>query len=581
MRFGRRNPGARRGGARKHSRRFLLALAAGAALLLSLSVVAIAALVSLPGSTFEIDDDANLTVQTAGNLDWANVSETRKADTPSGQSDESFGNGTKEDTSVPSVVTGGIPPNKSDLKFFGVYQEGTDANGFLNLYWSRVQDPSGTTNMDFELNHKRCTATDTSGCSSNGLTPLRTSGDILIQYDLSNGGTVPQLFVSKWIAVGDAGKTKADCEAANALPCWGKKVNLTASGDAAGSINTSPIAAANSDGLGAQSARTFGEAQAKLSALLGSGNCEAFGSAYLKSRSSDSFTAALKDFVPPAAVSISTCGKVDITKVDDLANPLGGAVFTLYTDNAPIGGSRGAEDTATTLTCTTDSTTGKCTIDTVPFGEYWVVETTTPSGYNTAADQHVSISSGAATASVSFTDIRNKGSVTVVKKDDAGNLMGGVKFTLKGTSDFGDTVDTNCTTASTGADTGKCTMSNIPLGSYTLDEDATTLPSGYGKDPTLPKTVQVTSDGQVVTVNVTNPRTHRVIVIVCHEGTNSLNSSDVVGPDGTTTKTSIATVPSALATKNVTEADLCGIGGASFGGLDHGDKSLTAKIASH
>ena len=63
-----------------------------------------------------------------------------------------FGNGSKENTAVPSVIDGSIPPNKSDLKFFGVYQEGTTSTGFLNLYWSRVQDPQGTTNMDFEFN---------------------------------------------------------------------------------------------------------------------------------------------------------------------------------------------------------------------------------------------------------------------------------------------------------------------------------------------------------------------------------------------------------------------------------------------
>src|SRR5215207_1503056 len=91
--------------------------------------------VSLTGSNFEIDTDANLKVDDAGSLDWANVAEVRKADTASGQNDESFGQGTKEDTAVPSVVTGGIPPNKSDLKVFGVYQEGSGSSGFLNLFW--------------------------------------------------------------------------------------------------------------------------------------------------------------------------------------------------------------------------------------------------------------------------------------------------------------------------------------------------------------------------------------------------------------------------------------------------------------
>jgi hypothetical protein len=86
--------------------------------------------VSLAGSDFEIDTDANLKVDDpAPSTDWAGVSETRKADTASGPTDESFGQGTKEDTAVPTVVDGSIPPNKSDLKFFGLYQEGGTTSG--------------------------------------------------------------------------------------------------------------------------------------------------------------------------------------------------------------------------------------------------------------------------------------------------------------------------------------------------------------------------------------------------------------------------------------------------------------------
>ena len=111
---------------------------------------------SLSGSNFEIDTDANLKVDDpAPSIDWASVTEIRKADQPTGPNDDSFGQGTKEDTAVPTVVDGSIPPNKSDLKFFGVYQEGDRRRRFLNLFWHRVQDPSGTTNMDFEFNQRQ------------------------------------------------------------------------------------------------------------------------------------------------------------------------------------------------------------------------------------------------------------------------------------------------------------------------------------------------------------------------------------------------------------------------------------------
>jgi hypothetical protein len=66
------------------------------------------------------------------------------------------------------------------------------------------------------------------------------------------------------------------------------------------------------------SARTFGEAQLDFHALTGgAATCMSFGSAYLKSRSSDSFTAALKDFIAPAPLGLNNCGTVRIRKETD------------------------------------------------------------------------------------------------------------------------------------------------------------------------------------------------------------------------------------------------------------------------
>lgn len=458
---------------RRPSRRGL-ALGASAVLVFSGLVSAIPAMashpeVSLTGSNFEIDTDANLKVDDAGSLDWANVTEVRRQDTASGQADESFGQGTKEDTAVPTVVTGGIPPNKSDLKFFGVYQEGSGSNGFLNLFWSRVQDPSGTTNMDFEFNQSQT-------ASANGVTPVRSANDLLIQYDLSNGGVNPTISISKWVTTG----TKADCEASNTLPCWGHKTALGA--DAAGSINTSAILAADSDGLGAQDPRTFGEAQLRLSALFPPGSCFSFGSAYLKSRSADTFTSALKDFVPPANVNITNCGSVKIKKVDDAGTPLAGAEFTLYKDNAPVGGTRGAEDTVTTFKCTTDAT-GICTIVNVLAGEYWVVETVTPPGHDTAADKHVTVVAGQQSdlTATPFVNPRQRGAILITKTrkhaaSGTGNHpQSGVTFTVNGTS--------KVTNAS-----GQTCFDGLLFASYSVTE---TVPTGYVADGLTTKTVVV------------------------------------------------------------------------------------------
>jgi hypothetical protein len=177
--------------------------------------------------------------------------------------------------------------------------------------------------MDFEFNKSET-------ISANGVTPVRTAGDLLIQYDLAQGGTNPQLFVSTWLTTG-AGSL---CEASNSTPCWSDRINLSASGDATGSINTTAILAADSDGLGDVSVRTFGEAQLDFGALAGGEDgCTSFGSAYLKSRSSDSFTAALKDFIAPTPLDLDNCGKVIIRKETD---PDGATDLFGYTHNLDV-----------------------------------------------------------------------------------------------------------------------------------------------------------------------------------------------------------------------------------------------------
>jgi hypothetical protein len=228
-------------------------------------------------------------------LDWANVADTKQQDKPTGSTDDSFGQGAKEDTAVPSVVTGSIPNNNSDLKTFGIYIEKTPSGkNFVHMFWTRVQAPTGTTNMDFEFNQS-------STPSSNGVTPVRTAGDVLIAYDLSQGGTVPTISVHFWDG-----------------SAWGPAQNLSSTGKATGSINLVAIPAAESDGLiatGQLDPLTFGEASVDVDAILPSATCSALGSVYLKSRSSDSFTAALKDFIAPAPVNVSNCATITIRKM--------------------------------------------------------------------------------------------------------------------------------------------------------------------------------------------------------------------------------------------------------------------------
>jgi hypothetical protein len=234
---------------------------------------------------------------------------------------------------------------------------------------------------------------------------------------------------------------------------------------------------------------TFGEAGINLtdSGIFGVGTCEHFGAAYLKSRSSgNSFGSELKDFIAPIPVNITNCGIVNIHKQDDLGAPLSGAVFTLFTDNAPLDGAapHGANDVAVpALTCTTDAT-GNCSISAVPFGQYWAVETTGVPNHDLAADQNFNLTSSTPnlTISLTFIDPRQKGAIKIVKTAKhasstvgSANLVAGFTITDSGSATH--TVSTD--------PTGNVCVGNLPPGSATVSE--TSPPTGYsaGADVTV------------------------------------------------------------------------------------------------
>jgi len=260
---------------------------------------------------------------------------------------------------------------------------------------------------------------------------------------------------------------------------------LTTSGAATGSINTTAIPSADADGLGAISARTFGEASIDFDAIVGGGTCVSFGSAYLKSRSSDSFTSALKDFIAPVPTSISNCGTVTVVKKDDAGTLLAGATFKLITDFSPTNnaGGPGVEDTGINEniigTCTTLSS-GSCSFTKVVQGSYWLIETAAPTGHDLASPtyQYVNLVADA-TVSKEFTNPRQRGAILVTKTrkhaaDGAGDHPhAGVSFTVSGV------------TKQTDAN-GKACFDNLLFAEYTVTE---TVPTGYKGE--LPKKVTV------------------------------------------------------------------------------------------
>jgi hypothetical protein len=384
---------------RRRTRRLWTSITSAVALTAVFLFVIASASGNLTGSTFE-GNDGNLVVSTTGNTDWVNApNRVSGIDLPSGANDNAFGQGAKEDDPNVSVVTGSIPPQKSNLTRFYVASESASGSNFLYLAWER-SNVLGSANMDFEIN--KVTQPDLTTVGAKTLN--RSPGDLLITFDFTNGGGNPVLGLLKWLTTGSAD----NCFSANSLPCWGanptddaldgvddERVDLSAAGFAEGAVNagtvTDPIP--NPDvtlpGL------TFGEAAINLttSGVFPAGTCTAFGSVFLKSRSSASFPAELKDFVAPQPVNISNCGTITIHKVTENGDASFGYTTTGGLSPATFNLSNGGTRTYN---------------GTVPAGNYSVTESTIPAGWTlksltcTASGSGTSATPNGATVSITM-----------------------------------------------------------------------------------------------------------------------------------------------------------------------------------
>ena len=218
-------------------------------------------------------------------------------DLPSGQTDNSFGNGTKTSDTNVTVGLGGIPNNKADIGQFYLTSETVDVdptpavNDHVMMYlgWTRVTT-SGTTNFDFEINQAAQPDLTTPGDK----VLVRTAGDLLIQYDFQGGAQRPTLAIRTWTGSAWSAPT------AVVAPNGEAEVNRVPLAN--------PLALPPSPAIAP--AFTFGEAAIDLTALniIPAGECAPFSSAYVKSRASDAFTSAVKDFIAPESISLDTCG---------------------------------------------------------------------------------------------------------------------------------------------------------------------------------------------------------------------------------------------------------------------------------
>lgn len=357
-------------------------------------------------------------------------------DNPSGNFDNSYTQGAKENDLCPAVDSGSIPPSKADLSNLYVgTAKGSNDHTFLYLGWSRT-DTNGTVTLDFELNQ----ATQSLGTCHNGVNPARTAGDVLVTYDFQ-GGQVDALQYRLWTG------TK-----------WGDPHDILTSGYAEGSINLDTL--------------KFGEMAIDLegAGIFTPGVCMNLASELVKSRSSDSFTAEMKDFIGPGRTAISNCGSLQVTKTVVGGSASDSFGFTATCGDVSLTGAdasfsllNGGSHTIADLPLGTN-----CSVtETDPGATSWSTAYTVGGGSSHAGRTAASGAITLGTRTIAFTNTRLTGDLVVSKTTTGGTGT----FTFHVDCD-GSAYDQNVTITGSGSQT----ITGIPTGtSCTVDEVADPL----------------------------------------------------------------------------------------------------------
>ncbi len=174
-------------------------------------------------------------------------------------------------------------------------------------------------------------------------------------------------------------------------------------------------------------------------------------------------------------------GNLDILKTNTAGTPLAGAEFSLTNG-------------VTTITGKVTDDTGSIHVLGLDSGKWTVTETKAPDGYRIdTSSKEVTVTYGS-TASVTFTDTRDVGSLEIFKKNATGVGLKGAEFKLTRGSDERTGIITQ--------DNGRIVVEGLDSGTWTVTE--TKAPAGYLID-TASKTVNI-SYGTKSYVEFTNTR---------------------------------------------------------------------------
>lgn len=526
---------------------------AAAALLGSGTVFATSgpALATLPGSSFNGADGSVTSDLAAGAVDIT--------DPVAGADTTNYSGGATDDDICPTVATG-TAPNASDIDHFYFGSQSNASGVFLYLGWHRMTT-SGTTTLDFELNQSLADAPSCGshqpartagdllvtydftggggtvtlasrswvGTAAAGAWSAPTTLTTHAEGSVNAAGDFGEMVInatasglmSTGVCTSFAGafaKSRASVTFSSQIKDFTTRASATVSNCGSVSISktddanpANPLAGAVFK-LFTDVANAPGVAVAGMTCTtIAAGTCtisnvlpgtywiveDTVPAGHSGPAAAQKVAVALAGNTPAGPyvfVNPRRAGSVAVTKEDDLGAPVHGAVLTLYTDNAGAPGTAAAGKSCTSIA-------GACTISGIlPPGDYWVVETTTPSGYTTATSMPVTVTLGG-TAPVTLVDNRRPATIDIVKRNDAGSVLAGATFGLfvDNAGTIGTAVAGKTCTSSTA---GTCSITGIlPAGTYWVRE--TTTPAGHITAADQKVTVAL---GQTVRLDFVNVR---------------------------------------------------------------------------
>ncbi|MBI4496887.1 MAG: hypothetical protein HY689_03170, partial [Chloroflexi bacterium] len=263
-----------------------------------------------PGKAFALRDKI---AAEGSNADDALITNNKETDFQ-----DSNGDGLADDPSITdwSIGLGQVPPSKDDLSYVYLYHDLANRNNVVYMAFERT-NILGTSHVDFEFNHL-----DTVPCPSNPATrcPQRTNGDVLIAFDITNGGAVvtPRLFLwdtSDWPTTPQEQREYPWRESAVNLS---DKIIATTNADPNG-IPAGPWGSVDSKGASRSTIPQFGffEIAADFGALGLAIGCPGFATLQVKSRSAAAIDADLKDY-GVLSIELDHCGSISGQKFHDL-----------------------------------------------------------------------------------------------------------------------------------------------------------------------------------------------------------------------------------------------------------------------